>query len=270
METNENVVTKDYSASSDQNEIKMNVYDNNKLVEKQAKEFEELCLNKFKVENVSFEIEKIYKRYNEKINSQSKLIDGLRARIEELEVDSLIKNQEIKKIQEEFNFIKKEIQSTLAAPTRDNKENVSSIKDETIKDLGILESNYNSIGHYEKKTSSNCTIEKEQRKSSTFDIYDIYGKIQNEDNSRVVASSNYKLPLISMVNIFIKNRQVHSKVIATINNFKSKNKIINGKAFYHLFDDFTINDLLEYEKSILFYSLDDESRSCFKNTLIIR
>ncbi|RGB24855.1 hypothetical protein C1646_676049 [Rhizophagus diaphanus] len=260
METNENVVTKDYSASSDQNEIKMNVYDNNKLVEKQAKEFEELlCLNKFKVENVY-----------EKINSQSKLIDALRARIEELEVDSLIKNQEIKKIQEEFNFIKKEIQSALAAPTRDNKENVSSIKDESIKDLGILESNYNNIGHYEKKTSSNCTIEKEQRKSSTFDIYDIYGKIQNEDNSRVVVSSNYRLPLISMVNIFIKNRQVHSKVIATINNFKSKNKIINGKAFYHLFDDFTINDLLEYEKSILFYSLDDESRSCFKNTLIIR
>src|SRR5688500_2027045 len=102
---NENVVTKDYSASSDQNEIKMNVYDNNKLVEKQAKEFEELCLNKFKVENVSFEIEKIYKRYDEKINSQSKLIDALRARIEELEVDSLIKDQEIKKIQEEFNFI---------------------------------------------------------------------------------------------------------------------------------------------------------------------
>ncbi|GBC18731.2 hypothetical protein GLOIN_2v967084 [Rhizophagus irregularis DAOM 181602=DAOM 197198] len=214
METNENVVTKDYSASSDQNEIKMNVYDNNKLVEKQAKEFEELCLNKFKVENVSFEIEKIYKRYNEKINSQSKLIDALRARIEELEIDSLIKNQEIKKIQEEFNFIKKEIQSTLAAPTRDNKENVSSIKDETIKDLGILESNYNSIGHYEKKTSSNCTIEKEQRKSSTFDIYDIYGKIQNEDNSRVVASSNYKLPLISMSkNKIINDDESRSSII---------------------------------------------------------
>lgn len=260
METNENVVAKDYTASSDQNEIKMNV-------EKKTKEFEELCLDKIQVENGSFEIEKIYKRYDEKINSQSKLIDTLRARIEELEVDSLIKNQEINKIQEEFNFIKKEIQSALVAPTRDNKENISSIKDETIKDLGISESNYNSSGHYEKKTSSN---EKEQRKSSTFDIYDIYGKIQNEDNSRVITSSSSKLPLISMVNIFIKNRQVHSKVISTINNFKCKNKKINGKAFYHLFDEFTINDLLEYEKSILFYSLDDESRSYFKNTLMIR
>jgi hypothetical protein len=250
MEIHENVVAKDYASSSDQNETKMDIYNDNKLVEKQAKEFEEISLNKdqnkeiIKIENKSFEI---YKRYDEKINSQSQLIDTLRARVEELEVDSLIKHQEIKKIQEEFNYIKKEIQSALAGPLRDNKENVSS----NIRDLGISEINDN---NYEEisKTSFNCILEKEQRKSNT---------------SRVVAST---LPLISMVNVFIKNRQVHSKVIAIINDFKNKNKKINGKVFYHLFNEFTINDLLEYEKSVLFYSLDDESRSCFKNTLMIR
>src|SRR6266536_4848050 len=114
METQENVVAEDHTSSSVQNETKMSIDENNKLVEKQSKEFEELCLDKdqknevIKVENVSFEIEKVYKKYDEKINSQSRLIDSLRARIEELEVDSLIKNQEIKKIQQEFNCIKKE------------------------------------------------------------------------------------------------------------------------------------------------------------------
>ncbi|GES94076.1 hypothetical protein GLOIN_2v967084 [Rhizophagus clarus] len=246
METNENVVTKDYVTSSDQSETKMNVY-NNKLVDNQTKEFDESCLDKIQtneiieVENVFFEIEKIHKKYDEKINSQSQLIDSLKARIEELEVDSLIKNQEIKKIQEEFISIKKEIQSVLGKPMQDNKENISSIKDGNINDSGILGLNNhnNNNHHYEneetRKISFNYKLEKEQRKSSAF------GKIQNEDNSRVVASSSSKLPLISMVNVFIKNRQVHSKIIATINNFKSKNKKIN----------------------------DDESKGCFKNILMI-
>src|SRR5437870_4260367 len=101
METQENIVAVDSGESMIQNEMKYTLGDNDKplynFIEKQAKEFEELfkqmslsLQNSYKeyfikqngIIKVSIGIEEVCKKYEEKIDSQSQLIDTLRARIE--------------------------------------------------------------------------------------------------------------------------------------------------------------------------------------------
>src|SRR3954454_3187907 len=135
MEPQENVVANDSDESFIQGEPKINVdyvskfdISNNpfySLIEQQAKIFEEFgkrmgldWKNSYKeymvqqkeitnVETDSTEIERIYKKFDEKLASQSQLIDSLRTRVEELEIDSIIKDQNFKKLQNEFNDFKK-------------------------------------------------------------------------------------------------------------------------------------------------------------------
>src|SRR3954452_18466009 len=119
METRENDVAEVYDAPSIQNDTKTNLYSNisnanvtvpNNPYEKQTKGSENLCKqisldvqNSFKVyltqqneinkaEMESFEIESFLKKCEEKIDYQSQLINSLKVRIEELEIDSIIKN----------------------------------------------------------------------------------------------------------------------------------------------------------------------------------
>lgn len=66
--------------------------------------------------------EKNYKKYEEKIVYQSQLIDNLRARVEELETDSVIKDQDIKKLRNELNDFKKEVRSILNTPAQNNRK----------------------------------------------------------------------------------------------------------------------------------------------------
>src|SRR6266540_2130652 len=101
-----------------------------KLIENQAKEFEEFgkqmsldLQNSYKeCQDESIKMEKESKKdceCKEQIVAQEQLIDSLRARIEELETDSIIKEQDIKKLRQDFLDFKKEFQSIL-----DNKKPV--------------------------------------------------------------------------------------------------------------------------------------------------
>src|SRR5581483_850478 len=70
-----------------------------------------------KVKNGPDEVEKICKEFEEKIVLQSKLIESLKTRIEELETDAITKNQDIKDLRHEFN------ESLIAISEQDNKSN---------------------------------------------------------------------------------------------------------------------------------------------------
>ncbi|CAG8761765.1 2067_t:CDS:1, partial [Funneliformis caledonium] len=130
----------------------MNNHDHNdpfyKLIEKQTKEFEEYIRvsldlqttykeylvqqNESKQNNsmdTLVEIKKIYERYDEKIDTQSKLIDSLKARIEELETDSIIKNQDIKKLQQEFiDFKNRDKKSNTLSKNEKENEDLKTVK----------------------------------------------------------------------------------------------------------------------------------------------
>ncbi|GBC03534.1 hypothetical protein RclHR1_05180011 [Rhizophagus clarus] len=134
MEGQENVVLEDSNESYIHNKTKKNLekeisnynitspnnplYD---LIERQAKEFEEFgkrmssdlqnfykeYLNRQKginkAKNGYSEIEKVCKEFEEKIVLQSQVIESLKARIEELETDSIVKDQDIKFLRNELN-----------------------------------------------------------------------------------------------------------------------------------------------------------------------
>ncbi|GBC03532.1 hypothetical protein RclHR1_05180009 [Rhizophagus clarus] len=102
METKENIVSEGSSTTFIQHEIKIDTSDNevtvpnnllNNLVEN-LEEFEE---------RIGFDIEQVYKKFEERFVSQSNLIESLRARIEYLEIDSVAKDEDIKKLRHEIH-----------------------------------------------------------------------------------------------------------------------------------------------------------------------
>ena len=153
MEPQEYVVANDSDESFIQDKTKMDVDEStyvNKidvsvvsdspfynLIEQQANIFEEFgkrmgldWKNSYKdyviqqkETTVSIEMERIYKKFEDKLASQSQLIDSLRSRIEELETDSIVKDQNYKKLQNEFNGFKKD----LLIPAQYSKKSVSSV-----------------------------------------------------------------------------------------------------------------------------------------------
>ncbi|CAB4386530.1 unnamed protein product [Rhizophagus irregularis] len=172
LETRENVVVEDLGSppiTSTQNETNIsNPFYN--LIEKQAKEFEEFgkrmsldlqnTYREYLIQQTDIikentnpvETENVCNKHDEIIDSQSQLIDSLRARVEILETDHLIKEQDFRKLRNEFNDFKKEIQSILSISTataatssaaQDNKENTSLYTNENVvKDSDITPIQY--------------------------------------------------------------------------------------------------------------------------------
>ncbi|CAG8543929.1 16016_t:CDS:1 [Funneliformis caledonium] len=116
-----------------------------KLIENQAKEFKEfgkqmsldLYIAYKEHLNQDEEIIKMEKESKndceckEQIIAQEQLIDSLRARIEELETDSIIKNQDIKKLRQDFIDFKKSIlENKQSIQVQDIKSSVPSLNDE--------------------------------------------------------------------------------------------------------------------------------------------
>ncbi|CAG8456070.1 8425_t:CDS:2 [Rhizophagus irregularis] len=161
LETRENVIVEDLGSppiTSTQNETNIsNPFYN--LIEKQAKEFEEFgkrmsldlqnTYREYLIQQTDIikentnpvETENVCNKHDEIIDSQSQLIDSLRARVEILETDHLIKEQDFRKLRNEFNDFKKEIQSILSISTataatssaaQDNKENSSLYTNENV------------------------------------------------------------------------------------------------------------------------------------------
>ncbi|CAI2166580.1 1979_t:CDS:1 [Funneliformis geosporum] len=148
----ESDITHDSSVPFIQNDVKNNV-DNDtsndpfyELIENQAKEFKEfgkqMSLDLFMAykehlnqdeESVNMENEsKKDCECKEQIIAQEQLIDSLRARIEELETDSMIKNQDIKKLRQDFIDLKGSILESSIRPSKDESRNEpsNSIKDD--------------------------------------------------------------------------------------------------------------------------------------------
>lgn len=80
----------------------------NKIIEKQAVQFEEFG-KRLQESHKGYENEfkkldeKLYETYQKKIDTQAKLINSLRTRIEELENDAIKKDQNIKKLRQEID-----------------------------------------------------------------------------------------------------------------------------------------------------------------------
>jgi hypothetical protein len=229
-ETQENVLMEDpvpSFISSTQNETNTSINNNNfndkvisksdpfyNLIEKQAKEFEEFGKrmsldlqntykeyliqqnNNIKVNSSTVETDDVCKKYDEKIDSQSQLIDSLKARIEELETDSLIKEQDLRKLRNEFNNFKKEIQSvlgisTVTAVTSSAEENVSlDTNENVIKDPEIFK--YEPKLVYDEEEKSDCkNVDKENLKPDPeIFIYQPF-KLENVDKENLKPDQLY-------------------------------------------------------------------------------
>ncbi|CAI2186711.1 1802_t:CDS:2 [Funneliformis geosporum] len=84
----------------------------------------------------SIDFKKVCERYEEKIDNQSKLIDSLKTRIEELETDSIIKTQNIKKLQQEFiDFKKRDTKRTTSSTSSKVESNEDEDEDEILKNV---------------------------------------------------------------------------------------------------------------------------------------
>lgn len=111
METRENVVSEGSSTTSIQHDTKIGTSNDevavpNNLLNNLVENLEEI------EERMNFDIEQVYKKFEEKIISQSNLIESLRARIEYLEIDSVAKDEDIKKLRHDIN------ESVLTAKTQ--------------------------------------------------------------------------------------------------------------------------------------------------------
>jgi hypothetical protein len=278
MEPQEDVIANDSDKSLIQDETKMNVDKQNSsyvnkidvsnnpfyhLIERQAKEFEESIKrmslelqNSYKeyvaqqkeltkVETNSIDIEKIYKKLKEKLISQSHLIDALRARIEELETDSIIKDQNIKNLQDEFNDLKK----NLSVPEQENKKSVSLLADENVKDSEIPKQN-DSLFQDDKKNGSFSTDE------DSDEVF-IYRGSSNIVNNSNLSKTTYAETDSSQIQVPIL-KKLHSEIQQVI--IANHRDNIKLRSFKFLKSSYTINVLTQYTKTPEFNSLDKKSK----------
>ncbi|GBB83266.1 hypothetical protein RclHR1_01000022 [Rhizophagus clarus] len=261
METQENVAAEDPSISFTQNKTIINIDNSNlndkvvskndllhNLIEKQANEFEEFGKrmssdlkniykeyidqqnNDVKINTNSIETENVCNNcnnYDERIDSQSQLIDSLKARIEELETDSLIKEQDIRKLRNEFDDFKKAIlgPSSVTAVTssaaQDNKKNVSLDTNENViedSEIPILIQSEEPIklAHDEEEKFDYKNVEDHERiiftksRASYQNQYNDYNQeYEEEPLGEPVTYRNYEEEPVAGLNVFETSFQQH-------------------------------------------------------------
>jgi hypothetical protein len=196
MEVKENDIEKDSILYPTQNENLVNDDQYSNLIIKQAKEFENfgkqmsLNLQNFRKEfliqqneiiNEPFDIEKVFNNYKEKIDSQLKLIDSLKNRIEELETNSFIKSQDIKKLQNDLKDFKESATPVATLATHENDIN-----------LKIPELNFQLIDEEEEKSNCSKSIDDDFSISNQQDSEDYYDQQYDEDNYDKETSTSYR------------------------------------------------------------------------------
>ncbi|CAB4491991.1 hypothetical protein RhiirA1_406577 [Rhizophagus irregularis] len=168
METGENVVWEGSSVTSIQHETKIGTSNDeiavpnnllNNLVEN-LEEFEE---------RMNFDIEQVYKKFEEKIVTQSKLIESLRARIEYLEIDSVAKDEDIKKLRHEIH------ETIIIAKTK-NTMNENELNVQFTEPLNVE-------SHYNIQNKSETTIEC-KKCGKKFQDYAKYHKHNKENHNK--------------------------------------------------------------------------------------
>jgi hypothetical protein len=171
--------------------------------------------------NNSIDVEEVRKKFDEKLIFQSKMIEGLNTRIEKLETNSIIDNQDLEKFEQEFGIFKKESRTSLKiTPTQNNVSLNTNREKENFISEGLA-------------------------RSSTSQQSD---KLENKVNKP-------------------NERKVHGKICQFVNKHKNKPKKFKDNTFEYLSGSFTIQDLLEYEKSVLFHSLDDPIKKSVNSSI---
>jgi len=153
----------------------------------------------------------------EQIESQIQLIDSLRIRIEELEIDSIIKNQEIKKLQQGFDDL---------------------FKFNKLRTKETINKDYEDAKWVDK--GSNWRVKENDLKSSVMAAY-----LESENSSPSIYQENQET--------IVKLEQLHSQIqIITQENLDDK---ISLGHLRFLKDSFTNDHLIRYTKSDHFNSL---------------
>ncbi|RIA85382.1 hypothetical protein C1645_781964 [Glomus cerebriforme] len=170
--------------------------------------------------------QKIINEITKLSNSQTQIIESLKARVEELENESFIKDQDIKKLRKDLELNKLRIKKF------DTKGKSIEIVDEKLKD-------YDEIWNYEGLNWEDNVNENFLNSLKT-----------THDESSSSYSSNNNVSS-SQIN------QIHARVQKIINRRENLGKKVKKKNFKILAKDFTRNDLIQYTKSEYFNSLKD-------------
>ncbi|GBB88877.1 hypothetical protein RclHR1_01550011 [Rhizophagus clarus] len=181
-------------------------------------------------------------------NSQTELIESLKSRVEELETESLIKNQDIKKLRQDLELNKLRIKKS----DTKGKSDVKGKSDTKGKSVDIGDK-FNSTDHEEIWNYEGLSWEEVMNEN----LLNISKSTHNESSSSNHFSSSSQfnsLPKEKSENLFIIN-QIHARVQKIVNNRESVGKKLKKKNFKILAKDFAINDLKQYTKSDIFKSL---------------
>uniref|UniRef100_U9TIL1 Uncharacterized protein n=1 Tax=Rhizophagus irregularis (strain DAOM 181602 / DAOM 197198 / MUCL 43194) TaxID=747089 RepID=U9TIL1_RHIID len=180
-------------------------------------------------------------------NSQTELIEALKSRVEELETESIIKNQDVKKLRQELELNKLRIKKSETKSKSDTKGKSVDIGDKQ-----------NPIDHEEIWNYEGLNWE--DIMNENLNLLNISKTTHTEPSSSNHFSSSSQSNSLSREkseNIFLIN-QIHTRVQKIINRRENHGKKLKKKNFKILANDFTLNDLRQYTKSENFKSLKEK------------
>ncbi|RGB31272.1 hypothetical protein C1646_709394 [Rhizophagus diaphanus] len=180
-------------------------------------------------------------------NSQTELIEALKSRVEELETESIIKNQDVKKLRQELELNKLRIKKSETKSKSDSKGKSVDIGDKQ-----------NPIDHEEIWNYEGLNWE-DIMNENLLNISKTTHTEPSSSNHFSSSSQSNSLSREKSENVFLIN-QIHTRVQKIINRRENYGKKLKKKNFKILANDFTLNDLRQYTKSENFKFLKEKVR----------
>ncbi|CAG8543951.1 16017_t:CDS:1, partial [Funneliformis caledonium] len=289
MERKESDIADDSASPSIQSNVEINVENvtlNEKstvlndtfheLFENQAKEFEALG------KQMSLDLHDAYKEYlnqdeeiikmekesksdcecKEQIIAQEQLIDSLRARIEELETDSMIKNQDIKKLRQDFVDFKKDFQLTLnnkqpvqvqgiksSVPSINNLELVNQIDESLTTDMiSFSISSHTEIESKEKPNKNSINVLHSDHDEYSFNHETLYEPL-SYDEEPVKTSTfyhQYDEELVKPSTFYHQYDEEPVKSSTFYHQFDEE--LVKSSTFYHQYDEEPVKSSISYHQ----------------------